>query len=127
MVVGLSSTSWDSDFLDHILYFLRWCRSNFGYCKTHYEVEKHPQRTNSLRRYSKPPMCCGIQFRIDEFEINDVGQSETKPEIIPTIAPSLLIRVEKMPMIITGKKDAAAKPKAKATTSATKPGGLIPK
>jgi len=28
--------------------------------------------------------------------------------------------------MITGKKEAAAKPKANATTSATKPGGLIP-
>jgi hypothetical protein len=30
-------------------------------------------------------------------------------------------------MIIAGKKLAAAKPKASATTAATKPGGLIPK
>src|SRR5690554_2438386 len=30
-------------------------------------------------------------------------------------------------MMITGKKEAAARPKAKATTSATNPGGLTPK
>src|SRR5690606_14804801 len=51
----------------------------------------------------------------------------TKPVIIPEIAPSLLILVEKIPIIITGKKDAAAKPKANATTWATKPGGFTPK
>src|SRR5690606_10933895 len=51
----------------------------------------------------------------------------TKPDSIPAIAPSLFIRVENIPMMITGKNDAAAKPKAKATTSATNPGGLTPK
>ena len=34
---------------------------------------------------------------------------------------------KKIPIIIAGKKEAAAKPKAKATTCATNPGGLIPK
>src|SRR5690606_37070003 len=45
----------------------------------------------------------------------------------PAMAPSLFMRFEKMPMSIAGKKEAAAKPKAKATTEATKPGGWIPK
>ena len=43
------------------------------------------------------------------------------------MAPSLLILLEKIPRIMAGKKDAAARPKAKATTAATKPGGFIPK
>ena len=43
------------------------------------------------------------------------------------MAPSLFIRLLKIPKIIAGKNDAAAKPKAKATVAATKSGGLIPK
>ena len=45
------------------------------------------------------------------------------PTIIPDTAPGIFILLEKMPIIIAGKKDAAANPKAKATTAATKPGG----
>jgi hypothetical protein len=46
---------------------------------------------------------------------------------MPDIAPSLLILLEKIPRIIAGKKEAAARPHARATTAATKPGGFIPK
>ena len=49
------------------------------------------------------------------------------PTSIPLITPSLLIRLEKIPNKIAGKKDEAARPNAKATVAATKPGGLIPK
>ena len=49
------------------------------------------------------------------------------PTIIPEIAPSLLILLEKIPKMIAGKKEAAARPNARATTAATNPGGLIPK
>ena len=49
------------------------------------------------------------------------------PPIIPDIVPSLLIRFEKIPSRIAGKKEAAARPNANATVAATKPGGLIPK
>ena len=43
------------------------------------------------------------------------------------MAPSLFIFLVKIPKIIAGKKEAAAKPNAKATVAATKSGGLIPK
>ena len=52
---------------------------------------------------------------------------DNKPANIPAIAPVLFTRLEKIPIISTGKMDAAAIPKAKATTCAAKPGGLIPK
>ena len=45
------------------------------------------------------------------------------PTSIPEMAPSLLIVFEKIPRKRAGKIVAAAKPKAKATTCATKPGG----
>ena len=47
----------------------------------------------------------------------------SKPIMSPERAPSLLTRLLKMPKTMAGKKEEAAKPKAKATTSATKPGG----
>jgi hypothetical protein len=37
------------------------------------------------------------------------------------------MRLLKIPITIAGKKEAAAKPKAKATVAATKSGGLMPK
>ena len=43
------------------------------------------------------------------------------------MAPSLFIFFVKIPKIIAGKKEAAARPNAKATVAATKSGGLIPK
>ena len=43
------------------------------------------------------------------------------------MAPSLLMRFEKIPSSIAGKNEEAARPKARATVAATKPGGLIPK
>jgi len=43
------------------------------------------------------------------------------------IAPCLFARLEKMPSNITGNNDAAARPKAKATTCATQPGGSNPR
>ena len=43
------------------------------------------------------------------------------------MTPSLLIRFEKIPNKIAGKKEDAARPKARATVAATKPGGLTPK
>ena len=46
---------------------------------------------------------------------------------MPAIAPSRFIVLENIPIIIAGKKLAAAKPNANATTDATNPGGLIPK
>ncbi len=46
---------------------------------------------------------------------------------IPATAPSRFIRREKIPSRMAGKKEAAARPKAKATTCATNPGGLIPR
>ena len=49
------------------------------------------------------------------------------PTNIPAIAPSRLVRWSKMPSRMIGKKLAAARPKAKATTSATNPGGWMPK
>ena len=50
------------------------------------------------------------------------------PQIIPAMAPSLFIFLEKIPIIRVGKKEDAASPKAKATVLATKlEGGLIPK
>ena len=49
------------------------------------------------------------------------------PANIPAIAPSLLMFLEKIPIINTGKIDEAAKPKAKATVPAAKSGGLKPK
>ena len=50
------------------------------------------------------------------------------PQIIPAMAPSLLILLEKIPMIKVGKKEDAARPKANATVLATKlEGGLMPK
>ena len=49
------------------------------------------------------------------------------PAIIPAMAPSLFMRLEKIPIKITGKNDEAASPKANATTCATNPGGWIPK
>ncbi len=52
---------------------------------------------------------------------------KASPATIPAMAPSLVARFQKIPRMMTGKKLAAARPKAKATTSATKPGGLIPK
>ena len=42
------------------------------------------------------------------------------------MAPSLFIRLSKIPSIIAGKKEEAASPKARATTCATKPGGFKP-
>ena len=52
---------------------------------------------------------------------------DSNPANIPAIAPALLTRFEKIPIINAGKIDAAAIPKANATTCAAKPGGLIPK
>lgn len=46
---------------------------------------------------------------------------------VPMMAPGRLARLEKIPKMMAGKKLAAAKPNANATTYATKPGGLIPK
>jgi len=40
------------------------------------------------------------------------------PQIMPVIAPALLIRFEKIPIRSVGKNEAAAKPKAKATVCA---------
>ena len=37
------------------------------------------------------------------------------------------MRLEKIPSSMAGKNEEAARPKAKATVAATKPGGLIPK
>ena len=51
---------------------------------------------------------------------------KTIPIIIPDKAPCLFIFLSKIPKIIAGKKDEAAKPNASATTSATKPGGFNP-
>ena len=48
------------------------------------------------------------------------------PANIPEIAPAVFMRLEKIPIINTGKMEDAAKPNAKATTSAAKPGGFIP-
>ena len=56
----------------------------------------------------------------------DVPVNST-PVAMPAIAPSRFIRFQKMPRMIAGKNDAAASPKANATTSATNPGGLRPK
>ena len=52
---------------------------------------------------------------------------KNKPVSIPAIAPYLLIRLENIPRKIAGNKDAAASPKANATTSATHPGGSKPR
>ena len=49
------------------------------------------------------------------------------PVIMPAMAPSLEARFQKMPSTMMGKKDDEASPKARATTWATKPGGLMPK
>ncbi len=46
---------------------------------------------------------------------------------MPATAPCLVVFLEKIPSTMIGKNDAAARPKANATTSATNPGGLIPK
>ena len=51
----------------------------------------------------------------------------TRPAIIPEMAPYLLTLVEKIPKNIAGNRDAAANPNAKATTSATQPGGSKPR
>ena len=51
----------------------------------------------------------------------------TIPEIMPAMAPSRFMRREKMPRMMAGKNEAAASPKANATTWATKPGGLMPR
>ena len=51
---------------------------------------------------------------------------KTRPASIPQIAPSLFSLLENIPKSRTGKRVAAAKPKAKATTCATKAGGYIP-
>ena len=48
------------------------------------------------------------------------------PDTIPAIAPSRFMVRVKVPRMITGKNDEAARPKAKATVWATNPGGLIP-
>ncbi len=49
------------------------------------------------------------------------------PEIMPRIAPSRVVRFVKIPRMMTGKNDDAARPKANATTCATNPSGWIPK
>lgn len=46
---------------------------------------------------------------------------------MPVMAASLLMRLEKMPRTMMGKKDAVAMLKARATVSMTKLGGLMPK
>ena len=46
-----------------------------------------------------------------------------RPTTIPVTAPSLFMRLLKMPSTIAGKNELAASPNAKATTWATKPGG----
>ena len=48
------------------------------------------------------------------------------PITIPDIAPSLFILLSKIPRIIAGKKEEAARPNANATTCATNPGGFNP-
>ncbi len=48
------------------------------------------------------------------------------PQIMPAIAGTVPTRFEKMPSTMAGKKLAAARPKANATTWLTKPGGKIP-
>ena len=53
-------------------------------------------------------------------------QVEIKPANMPAVAPVLLMRLEKIPIIKAGKMEAPAIPKASATTCAAKPGGLIP-
>jgi hypothetical protein len=57
---------------------------------------------------------------------NRYRQVEIRPASIPAVAPAEFIRLEKMPIISAGKSDAAARPKASATTWAAKPGGLSP-
>ncbi len=47
--------------------------------------------------------------------------------IMPATAPYLFVLFVKMPRMIAGKNDAAARPKANATTCATNPTGWIPK
>ena len=47
--------------------------------------------------------------------------------VIPVIAPTSLILLVKIPRTIGGNSDDAANPNASATTSATNPGGLIPR
>ncbi len=49
------------------------------------------------------------------------------PAIMPATAPYVFVLFVKMPRMIAGKNEAAARPKANATTCATNPGGLIPK
>lgn len=49
------------------------------------------------------------------------------PAIIPEIAPCRFMRLEKIPIMRTGKIDEAASPKAMATVPAAKPGGFSPK
>ena len=48
------------------------------------------------------------------------------PAVIAAMAPSFVARFQRFPARITGKKDEAARPKAWATTSATRPGGWRP-
>ena len=49
------------------------------------------------------------------------------PQSIPEVAPVRLTFFEKIPIIIAGKIEEAARPNARATTWAAKPGGLRPK
>ena len=46
---------------------------------------------------------------------------------MPAIAPSLVMRLLKIPIISAGKIDDAASPKARATVPAAKPGGFKPR
>jgi hypothetical protein len=56
-----------------------------------------------------------------KFEFQHIESINSKPIIIPAIAPSLFIFLSKS-QVIAGNNEAAANPKASATT-ATKPGG----
>src|SRR3546814_12367121 len=60
------------------------------------------------------------------LQVNRYTLVETSPASMPTTAPAEFIFVEKMPIMIAGKSELAASPKAKATVWAANPGGFMP-
>src|SRR5690606_22222856 len=122
---GLSrSMARNADLSNHLLHLEgRWL-SETRDGESHGEVEEHPDRADALWRNVEQVLgrCPPRKLKYTMYEAVNMS-----PTTMPATTPSRLALLEKIPRVMAGKNEAAASPKANATTCATKPGGLIPK
>ena len=72
----MSDLARDADLFDFLLHGQRWfgreATDDFG----DDEVEQHTDRADPLGRDAEEPVRTGIEFGVDELEVDDVGRRE---------------------------------------------------